>query len=341
MTVAAPASSLRNSLLILAGVAALLVLLMNLHLLSALISGLLVYELVHVLAQKLRVTSLNGERAKIVAVALLTTLIVALLVAAGFGIASVLRHGGEGLPQLLQKMAEAIDHSREKMPAWLIDSLPSDAEELRSDLGNLLRQHAGTLQVAGTSGLRIAAHMLIGMIVGAMLALGGTRQVERRRPIADTVATHAARMAESFRRVVFAQFWIATLNAFFTWVFLDVVLAWIFGIHIPQVKTLILLTWIIGMVPIIGNLISNSVIVVVSLTQSIGLAIAALVFLMVIHKLEYFLNARIIGSHIRARAFELLIAMLAMEAAFGVAGVIAAPIFYAYFKDELTRLELV
>ena len=34
-----------------------------------------------------------------------------------------------------------------------------------------------------------------------------------------------------------------------------------------------------------------------------------------IHKLEYFLNARIVGTQIRARAWELLIAMLAMEAA--------------------------
>ena len=41
------------------------------------------------------------------------------------------------------------------------------------------------------------------------------------------------------------------------------------------------------------------------------------------------------SSQIRARAWELLLAMLAMEAAFGVAGVIAAPIYYAYIKDEL------
>jgi predicted PurR-regulated permease PerM len=61
----------------------------------------------------------------------------------------------------------------------------------------------------------------------------------------------------------------------------------------------------------------------------------------VIHKLEYFLNARIIGSRIRARAWELLMAMLVMEATFGLAGLIAAPIYYAYLKNELTAKELV
>jgi predicted PurR-regulated permease PerM len=61
----------------------------------------------------------------------------------------------------------------------------------------------------------------------------------------------------------------------------------------------------------------------------------------VIHKLEYFVNARIIGSRIRARAWELLTAMLVMEAAFGIPGLIAAPIYYAYVKDELTARRLI
>ena len=64
-------------------------------------------------------------------------------------------------------------------------------------------------------------------------------------------------------------------------------------------------------------------------------AIASLVFLVIIHKLEYFLNARIVGAQIHARAWELLLAMLVMEAALGIVGVIAAPIYYAYLKDEL------
>jgi predicted PurR-regulated permease PerM len=70
-------------------------------------------------------------------------------------------------------------------------------------------------------------------------------------------------------------------------------------------------------------------------------ALTSLVYLIIIHKLEYFLNARIIGSHIRARAWELLIAMMVMEAAFGIPGLISAPIYYAYLKDELRMRRLV
>jgi predicted PurR-regulated permease PerM len=64
-------------------------------------------------------------------------------------------------------------------------------------------------------------------------------------------------------------------------------------------------------------------------------------YLVVIHKLEYFLNARIIGGQIQARAWEMLIAMLAMEALFGIAGLIAAPVYYAYIKNELAARRLI
>jgi predicted PurR-regulated permease PerM len=89
------------------------------------------------------------------------------------------------------------------------------------------------------------------------------------------------------------------------------------------------------LLPVVGNLISNTVIVIVSLSHSLYVALGSLAFLVIIHKLEYFVNARIVGTQIRARAWELLVAMLTMEAAFGIPGLVAAPIYYAYLKDEL------
>ena len=125
--------------------------------------------------------------------------------------------------------------------------------------------------------------------------------------------------------MVFAQVRISALNTALTGFYLLVVVPWI-GIQLPLTKTMIAVTFIAGLLPVIGNLISNTVIVVTSLAYSFAVATASLVFLIVIHKLEYFLNAKIIGSRIQARAWELLIAMLAMESAFGFAGVAAAPI---------------
>ena len=80
---------------------------------------------------------------------------------------------------------------------------------------------------------------------------------------------------------------------------------------------------------------------IVGSSHSYGVALASLAFLIVIHKLEYFLNARIVGTQIQSRTWELLSAMLVMEAAFGIGGVVAAPIYYAFVKDELKRQGLV
>jgi predicted PurR-regulated permease PerM len=76
------------------------------------------------------------------------------------------------------------------------------------------------------------------------------------------------------------------------------------------------------------------VIVVISLGVSFGVGVASLIFLVLIHKAEYFMNARIVGHEVQATAWELLIAMLLMEAVFGVAGLVAAPVVYAWIKAE-------
>jgi len=133
---------------------------------------------------------------------------------------------------------------------------------------------------------------------------------------------------------------IAAINAALTAVYLLVVLP-LAGIHLPLTKSMVALTFVAGLLPVVGNLISNSVVVIVGLSHSLGIAFASLFYLIVIHKLEYFLNAKIIGSHINARAWELLTAMLVMESIFGLPGVVAAPVLYAYLKKELTDQGLV
>ena len=207
-------------------------------------------------------------------------------------------------------------------------------------LVNWLREHAGSLQLAGQGIGRSLAHILMGMVIGALLSLQKATQPHERRPLSERIALHASRLASAFQRVVFAQFWISLINTFFTWLYLDVVLR-LFGVDVPLVKILVALTFVVGLMPIVGNLVSNAAIVIVCLSQGVGLAVMSLAYLVVIHKLEYFLNARIIGSHVNARAWELLIAMLVMQAAFGLAGLIAAPIYYTFFKDELRAKGLV
>jgi predicted PurR-regulated permease PerM len=126
----------------------------------------------------------------------------------------------------------------------------------------------------------------------------------------------------------------------FTAFYLVVILP-LFGIHLPLVTVLIPLTFVTGLLPILGNIISNTAIVLISLGVSPKVALGSLAFLVVIHKLEYFTNAHIVGGEVQARAWELLSAMVLMEAIFGIAGPVAAPVVYAWLKEELQAAKMI
>jgi len=311
-----------------------------LHLLAALIGGLAVYELVHILARRLPFISARRSTGKLIAVGLLAVLIVAVLTVSVGGIVAFLRGDHSSLPALLAKMADVLDTSRSQLPAWLAAQIPDNIDDLKNQGVLWLREHAGEVQRFGADIGRVLVHALIGMVIGAMVSLHEARPSANRAPLALALTERASRLGDAFRRIVFAQVRISALNTVLTALYLLVVLP-LLGNRLPLTKTLILTAFLAGMLPVIGNLISNTAIVVVSLSQSLGVAVGSLVFLAVIHKLEYFLNARIVGGEIKASAWELLLAMLFMESAFGIAGVIAAPIYYAYLKDELSARGLI
>jgi len=340
MNSAAPSPLTRSDIVVWLVIALALGLIIELHLLSALLAGLLVFKLVDVLTPWLRLRALGRDGPRVLAVMLIASTVIAALIGIGVGLVTLMRNSGESVPLLMEKMAQIIEDARAILPTGLQAYVPEDSETLRRTIAEWLRTNAGSLQVAGRGIGRSLVHVLMGMVIGALLSMQKAAQPHERRPLTEEIARHAARMATAFQRVVFAQFWISLINTFFTWLYLAVVLP-MFGVDLPLVKILVALTFIVGLLPIIGNLISNTAIVVVCLSQGVPVAVASLVYLVVIHKLEYFLNARIIGSHINARAWELLIAMLVMEAAFGITGLIAAPIFYAYFKEEMRAKALV
>lgn len=318
--------------------AAALILVIPLHLLPALLAGLLVYELVHLISPKLS-TALSHNRARLVvaigfAVLVVGLIVLAITLAIGF-------FGDAGhLARLATKMAEILENSRQSLPTWLLAYLPGSVEEAKTAVVGWLREHAGELQSIGKEAGLILAHILVGLVIGAMVAVQAASRPSAMRPLAAALTQRAALLADAFRGIVFAQLRISLLNTVFTSIYLLAVLP-LFGVDLPLIKTMIALTFVAGLLPVIGNLISNTVIVVVSLAQSPQAALGSLAFLVLIHKAEYFLNARIVGGRISAKAWELLLAMLTMEAIFGVPGVVAAPIYYAYLKGELVDRGLV
>ena len=317
-----------------------LVLAIMLHLLPALFAGLLVHALVHLLAPRMFGSKADPALARVGVVIVLTLIVLGLTAILVGGATAFYRREGADLASLLQKMADIIDGARTTMPGWMQDVMPTDAETLKDDAAGWLREHAVELRKAGGEVGRGLAYALIGMVIGALLAVREIAPARVPGPLARALQRCALLVEDSFSRVVLAQIRISALNTLLTAIYLAGVLP-AFGVHLPLTKTMIALTFVAGLLPIIGNLISNSVIVILSFSYSLPIAGASLAFLIIVHKLEYFINARIVGSRINASAWELLFAMLVMEAAFGLAGVIAAPVFYAYAKAELVARKLV
>jgi predicted PurR-regulated permease PerM len=317
-----------------------LIICLQLGLLGALLAGLLVHELVHAIAPRISFGEGGATRARVMSVGLIGALVIGALVAAGFGALAFFRSEGASPVVLLARMADILSSTRAALPDWIGQSLPADTDTFGRAIADWLRRHARELQLAGQSFGVGVAHVLIGMIIGAIICLREVRREGERSLFVREGGQRVRTLAQAFRGVVFAQMKISAVNTLLTGIYLAALLP-LLGVHLPFTKTMIAVTFFAGLLPIIGNLISNSVIVIVSLAYSFAVALGSLGFLVLVHKLEYFLNARIVGGEIKASAWELLCAMLVLEAAFGLPGLVAAPIFYAYLKAELTRLEII
>ena len=137
----------------------------------------------------------------------------------------------------------------------------------------------------------------------------------------------------SFAKVIGAQITISSINTLLTAVFV----IWN-GYH--YVMVIIVLTFLCGLLPIIGNIMSNTLIVGVGFTVSPRVALFALIFLVVIHKLEYFLNSKIIGDRIKNPMWLTLVGLVLGEKLMGIPGMILAPVVLHYIKVEASRNQL-
>jgi len=317
-----------------------LIAVLKLSLLPALLSGLLIYHLVQVSTLPLSKIGIAPAIGKIITLMTIAIVVVAAIIFGAMGLASFLNGDSGGLIALLQKMADVIDTARGHIPSWMQEYLPTNVTDIQIATSQWLREYAAELSKMGRSiGVSIL-YILTGLIIGGMVAFTSKHQALKSAPLTKLLTQRATMLHNAFSRIIFSQVKISAINTLLTAIFLVIILP-MCHVPLPFTKTMISVTFIVGLLPVVGNLISNTVIVLISLSVSPATAFGSLAFLVVVHKFEYFLNAHIIGTKISARAWEILLAMLVMEAAFGINGVIAAPIYYAYLKDELAARHLI
>jgi predicted PurR-regulated permease PerM len=295
-----------------------------LHLATPLVTVFFCYFALHVL-------SFGGGR-KWLAVMLF------LILLAGVGVGSYffLKQTIHAVPKIAETTIPVILEWAEKRGIELPFSDYASLKQLtiagvKDEIANLGRH-------AGSAAIQIAA-VIIGIVVAISMFINSRFDLETDKPhrsnnlytlTASEISERFRVLYTSFATVMGAQIAISAINTALTGAFL-------FWNHFPYAKVIIGVTFLCGLLPIIGNLLSNTLIVGVAFTISPKMALAALVFLVVLHKLEYFLNSKIIGDRIRNPMWLTLIGLVLGEKLMGIPGMILAPVVLHYIKVEAKR----
>lgn len=314
------------------------------HLVSALIVGLALYLILDRVSERFQGRMSRGV-VRPLALLTVTTVLAGIIAAAIALLVTMLRRGAGNVPEMMEQMADILGSVR----LWLggvgrsfIPEVMTDAEDFKATVQAWLKTHAQSLRAGGLwLGIGLV-HMIMGVLLAVLVFFRHVthHDDETRGPLARHLVDKVDRFAHAFGRVATAQIKISAVNTVLTGLYLLVVLP-LFGIRVPFATTLVVITFLCGLIPVLGNLISNTVITILSMGVSIGTAAASLAFLVIIHKLEYLINSRIVGGETDSQAWEILLAIIIGEAAFGVGGVVLAPIVYAFIKRELRDRALV
>ena len=143
------------------------------------------------------------------------------------------------------------------------------------------------------------------------------------------IAARFRTLYRSFVTVMGAQIIISAINTTLTAIF-------VLAVGVPYGVVVLGVTFLCGLVPIVGNLISNSIVVAIGFTVSPKMALGALIFLVAIHKLEYLLNSKIIGWRIRNPFWLTLLALMLGERTMGIPGMIFGPVLLNYVRVEVS-----
>lgn len=252
-----------------------------------------------------------------------------------------------GFSALMNKISEALVLIRNHVPPKFIYIIPENTSIAFEKLQDFIKIHSNVLPSLGKKLFTLSFHIFIGLFIGICVAYSALKKDPNLHQKTlevysnkindfwlDNIQEGMHRFYFSFKYVFFAQFKISIINTCLTALFLYIVLP-LLNYHLPFLKILLFLTFLLGLIPLLGNIISNTLIFLVALSVSPIASIWTLVFLMLIHKFEYFLNAGIIGTKIHVKIYELLITMIVFETFFGLWGLILAPVLLSFLKNEI------
>jgi predicted PurR-regulated permease PerM len=305
--------------------AALMMLVAALHLGTPFVAALFCY---------LAITKLAFSRHRWLALLLFVFLVAAVFAGGVF----FLKRAVVALPDIVETTIPTVVQSAQ---AHGIDLPFTDLESLKALAMDSVRDALGHFGNYVRVATKEFVFLLFGVVIAAGIFLNPDLETEneRRDGRLNLYSVYTAEIRKrfssfyrSFETVIGAQIIISAINTCLTGVFL-------FAAGLRHAPVVLILTFFCGLLPIVGNLISNAIIVGIAFTVSLKLALFALAFLVTVHKLEYFLNSQIIGGRIRHPMWMTLLAILIGEQLMGIPGMILAPVVLSFVKVEMQKVD--
>jgi predicted PurR-regulated permease PerM len=297
-----------------------------LHLATPLLTVLFCYFVLH----KLHFTRSKG---------LTLTLFTVVVALAFYSFVIFMKNALKDLPDIVEKsMPKVIAFAQQNS----IELPFEDWESLKSLTTETVKHQVKYLGNFAKLATKEFVFLLIGIVVAASLFFNPAMDLERgthrlRNNLytltCDQIVLRFQSFYASFETVMGAQIIISTINTAFTAMFA-------LAVDLPYAPIVIGVTFLCGLLPIIGNIISNTVITGIAFTISPEKAMMALVFLIVLHKLEYILNSKIVGGRIKNPVWLTLLGIILAERLMGVPGIILAPVILHFIKVESSLVEV-
>jgi len=217
----------------------------------------------------------------------------------------------------------------------------TDLQTLKTQTLSAIREELGYFSNLAKVATRETVIVLLGFVVSISIFLNARFQLgegpSTRNNLyslfCDELTARVSSFFRSFELVMGAQLIISSINTILTAIF-------VFTVGLPYAGVIVVITFLCGMLPIIGNIISNTFTVAIAFTVSPQMALGALAFLIAIHKLEYFLNSKIIGERIKNPVWLTLIALILGERLMGIPGMILAPVVLHFLKVEASSIKV-
>jgi predicted PurR-regulated permease PerM len=277
---------------------------------------------------------LHFVRQKWITLILFTILVLAIF----YGFVFFLKQALVALPEVVERSVPSLVQTAERKGIQLpFDDVKTLKELAQTSVKTQLRYLGNFAKIATKEFVFLVIGLVVAMSIFVNPRVDFTDDYRYKRNLytvcAEEIVARFSNFYHSFATVMGAQIMISTVNTVLTAMF-------VLSIQLKYSPVIIGVTFLCGLLPIVGNIISNSVIVGIVFAESPQLAVAALVFLVVLHKLEYFLNSKFIGDRIKNPIWLTLLGLILAERLMGIPGMILAPVILHYVKTECSQIKL-